>query len=303
MSKLYIIGNGFDLSHNLPTRFDPDFRNIAEHNEPNSYFWSLYSAYGDEIWSDFEHLLAKPDFNSLLEIFESYYPDYLSDYESDRDSIITVAEESGNLEKSLSEFAEEADESLVNIEAQSGLMKEFSKDDLFINFNYTHTLEKIYNIAENRILHIHGEVGKDNLIIGYPDGEYFPEKFSVDVRGKGRGPFRDVVFEQYLEEKSKDTDSFDYYVDTAYSTLIEKTKMFSKSPQIDLVNNFLDKKIIEEIVVRGHSCNIDFPYFKELNERSTESKWTFYSFDDETKENILKMIKDIEIKNYEIISL
>ena len=54
MSRLYIIGNGFDLLHKLPTKFDPDFKNIAEKNEVISQFWSLYSSYGDEIWSDFE---------------------------------------------------------------------------------------------------------------------------------------------------------------------------------------------------------------------------------------------------------
>ena len=33
MSRLYIIGNGFDLLHKLPTKFDPDFKNIAEKNQ------------------------------------------------------------------------------------------------------------------------------------------------------------------------------------------------------------------------------------------------------------------------------
>ena len=38
------------------------------------------------IWSDFENLLANPDFNSLGEIFTDYVPDYLSD----RDSVTAV---------------------------------------------------------------------------------------------------------------------------------------------------------------------------------------------------------------------
>ena len=112
MSRLYIIGNGFDLLHKLPTKFDPDFKNIAEKNEVISQFWSLYSSYGDEIWSDFENILGKPDFNSLEEIFGNYYPNYMSDYESDRDGIISVAEESGKLEQSLEEFAIQAEKSI-----------------------------------------------------------------------------------------------------------------------------------------------------------------------------------------------
>ena len=32
-NKLFVIGNGFDMAHNLPTSFDPDFRNIARKHE------------------------------------------------------------------------------------------------------------------------------------------------------------------------------------------------------------------------------------------------------------------------------
>lgn len=66
-NKLFIIGNGFDLAHNLPTRFDPDFKNIALKHEENN-FWEIYRSDVD-IWSDFENSLGHPDFNSLEEVF------------------------------------------------------------------------------------------------------------------------------------------------------------------------------------------------------------------------------------------
>lgn len=46
-NKLFIIGNGFDLAHNLPTRFDPDFKNIDRRYDylstrySNAY-WKFY---------------------------------------------------------------------------------------------------------------------------------------------------------------------------------------------------------------------------------------------------------------------
>ena len=40
------------------------------------------------IFDEFENLLGCPDFNALEEIFYGYEPDYFSDRESDRDSII-----------------------------------------------------------------------------------------------------------------------------------------------------------------------------------------------------------------------
>ena len=67
-SKLFIIGNGFDIAHHLPTRFNPNFKNIAMKYE-HGKFWDLYQSCKNDIWSDFENLLARPDFNGLEEIF------------------------------------------------------------------------------------------------------------------------------------------------------------------------------------------------------------------------------------------
>lgn len=39
-------------------------------------------------------------------------------------------------------------------------------DSFFLNFNYTLTLEKVYNIPERNVFHIHGITG-DNIIVGH----------------------------------------------------------------------------------------------------------------------------------------
>ena len=70
MKKIFIIGNGFDLAHNLPTKYNPDFKSIAEGIEQISYFWDIYQSQVAEIWSDFETCLAFTDFNNLEEIFD-----------------------------------------------------------------------------------------------------------------------------------------------------------------------------------------------------------------------------------------
>lgn len=80
MNKLFIIGNGLDLAHNLPTKYNPDFKTIAEGIEQISYFWDMYQSQVAEIWSDFENCLSFPDFNNLEDIFHGYAPDYTSDY-------------------------------------------------------------------------------------------------------------------------------------------------------------------------------------------------------------------------------
>lgn len=291
-NKLFIIGNGFDLAHDLPTKFDPDFKNIAVNYEQDN-FWDLYQSRKNDIWSDFENLLGCPDFNTLEEIFDGYDPDYVSDRESDRDSIIFQTELSGNLHDALYEFADNADKYLFDIQSHTFFNKILDPNGYYINFNYTHTLEVVYDISYEHILHIHGEVGKGNLGLGYPKGSFMPEKYSYDVRRKGRGPYIEVEIEEYIN------DIEDYYVRTAYESLVNKCKSFYKEIRIDLLKDFLDKNQckIEEIVVYGHSCAIDFDYFNYLNKRYPNAYWKFYVRGVEQEDNVQKLTKKYDIRN------
>ena len=113
-NTLFVIGSGFDLAHNLPTRFNPDFMNFALKYEQDN-FGDLYQTRDDNIQTDFENLLSYPDFNSLEEIFDGYAPDYLSDRESDRDAIIFQLDLNENLKDALYEFASNAENFLNNV--------------------------------------------------------------------------------------------------------------------------------------------------------------------------------------------
>lgn len=296
--KLFIIGNGFDLAHNLPTRFDPHFKNIAKTYE-NYNFWDLYQCCEDDIWSDFENLLGHPDFNSLEEIFDGYTPDYSSERESDRDSIITQVQINGNLNDALYEFAEEAEKSLQCTKIDSRITKIIDINAYYISFNYTHTLEKIYNIPLEHILHIHGEVGKNNLKLGYTKGNFIPEKYSFDFRKKGRGPYIDMKIDEYIDNHIDD-----FYVRTAYTELLDKCKNFYKEVDIESLENFLDNKVnLEEIIVYGHSCAIDYDYFNYLNTRYSEVCWKFYVKGYEQEYNVYSLIEQYTIKNAIVIKL
>jgi hypothetical protein len=291
-NKLFVIGNGFDLAHNLPTRFDPDFKNIAIKHESDN-FWDLYQSCENDIWSDFENLLGCPDFNTLEEIFYGYEPDYFSDRESDRDSIIYQVELNGKLQDALYEFADNAEDSLRNIQVNNFIEQILDSDGYYIIFNYTHTLEDIYDIPWEQILHIHGEVGENNLELGYPKGNFKPEKYSYDARGKGRGPYIEIEIEDYISGIE------DYYVRTAYEELIDKCQSFYKEIRIDLLKDFLDRNQckIEEIIVYGHSCAIDFDYFNYINTRYSNAYWQFYVKGAEQESNVWYLIKEYDIKN------
>lgn len=297
-NKIYLIGNGFDLAHGLPTRFDPDFKNIAQKYEQDK-FWDLYQSREDDIWSDFENLLGCPNFNNLEEIFSAYGPDYLSDRESDRDSISYQVDLNGNLRDSLLEFVDQAEKFLHNIQVKDFIKRILDPDGYYITFNYTHVLEELYDITWDQVLHIHGEAGKDNLELGYPEGNFTPEKYSYDARGKGRGPYVETEIENYIE------DIEDYNVKKAYSKLVEKCESFKKKNKLELLKDFLDKNQckIEEIIVYGHSCAIDFDYFNYLNTRYFNAFWKFYVRGEEQEHNVRNLIREYNIKNAEYVSV
>lgn len=293
MSKrLYIIGNGFDIAHNLPTSYNPDFKRIAEKYESEN-FWEIYQSREPNIWADFENLLGCPDFNSLEEIFNGYAPDYRSDSESDRVDIILQVDVNGHLMPALYKFAEQAECSLKNTNRERFIERILDNEAFYITFNYTHTLEKIYDISCEHVLHVHGEVGEDNLLMGYPKGKFTPEKYFYDVRQKGRGPYAELEIQDYIDEIE------DYYIRTAYDELLDKCKSFYKDIKVDLVNSFLDnaKSRIEEIIVYGHSCEIDFDYFDAINKRYPKAKWFFYVARYKQQDSVEQLIEKICIKD------
>lgn len=299
MSRLFLIGNGFDIDHGLPTKYTPNFKKIAERIEQRPYFWDMYQSQEADIWADFENCLAHPDFNSLEEIFDGYAPNYFSDHESDRNAIITQVDLNGNLFEALYLFADQAEQAIKEKSSKPEYRDRFNSNDLFVTFNYTHTLERVYNIPSGKVLHIHGETGKNNLLLGYPQGEYAPEEYCYDVRQKGRGPYRMVPIEEHIEEMLKD-ELMDCYTYKAYHSLIEKTKSFYKSPQITELRAFLRGTDVDEINVIGHSCAIDIPYFKCLNQVYPSARWVFAPFDDSTKRNVETMVKQLGIEYYDI---
>lgn len=165
MVALHILGNGFDRKHELPTSYSPHLREIAIRSERFTGEWDCYSEAG-ELWSDVEEYLAFPNTDGLIEHLECYAPDMLSERESDRDGIIHEAEQL--LSFPLEEFARRADEAVEQARPFAVFQKMFDPGDFFLTFNYTHTLERLYLIDSARILHLHGEVGGEPLILGTP---------------------------------------------------------------------------------------------------------------------------------------
>lgn len=253
MSTLYVLGNGFDLSHGLPTNYDPDLKKLAIQGERFCGAWEGYSINAD-LWSAVEEQLAHPDVDLILNHLGSYAPDHSSDRESDRDGIIHEAEQL--LEFPLERFAELADEKLDTTEPVVKFANLFREDDYYLTFNYTHTLEYLYEIPSSHILHLHGEVGVSPLIIGYEPGALA----------------RIAPLDEYDGEEN-----YEHYRSTAYGAVKRRLAEFEKVYQHEALNEFMHNisPAPDQIVVIGHSLgSVDNTYFRSLVKRFPEARWT-----------------------------
>ena len=192
MKKLFIIGNGFDLAHGIPSSYSM-FKDYFIQNYCEKYFSfiTIYTMgkrdrngkYRSEIkdgasvmeqyisaactsgnWGDFESALGKLDFLDLL-------PDSFDLYGNIIDSEVyelnkQFASQVYNVFSSLPDiFKEWVDTIPINGIPHPYFANLIDKDDLFLTFNYTNTLETIYGL--NNVFHIHGQQGGEKIIVGH----------------------------------------------------------------------------------------------------------------------------------------
>ena len=62
-------------------------------------------------------------------------------------------------------------------------LKKIQPDDLFLNFNYTKTLEALYGLPAKSVCHIHGVHGKGQLMFG--DGQDGDRKLPLGAERMG----------------------------------------------------------------------------------------------------------------------
>lgn len=296
--KIFIIGNGFDLNFKLPTS-PADYKKCLESftitgsSGPSSAL-DFFDQYIDDYWSNTEQSLANLDLVSLS-ADNIVPPDYQSDHESDRDGGIVQMEQLSDdvinaRNEALALMVSEADSTHIDT---STINKAAFDNAVIISFNYTTTLERLYDLNKSTVLHIHGclEDG-DCLIFGFKDdGSHSPD--GVLVTNTFLSKQLDIEIEKIesnslLSRADKDEqieslrDSYDfddYYIDEQNNRLVSLYRQNQKEFQFDKLKSFLKKSIdvnskVKEIVVLGHSLNdVDSEYFELINEAIRPKRW------------------------------
>lgn len=198
MSNLFILGNGFDIAHNMETRFN-QFREYLNANYPFIPHKALYvpetitGHHGEEIqdstevvgliaylldeaaidigtendWSKIEDLLGKLN---LPECFDNVEPQY--DKDGDRNYFLEYENAESicrNMALAIPYITDLLSEWIHTVKISASPLKYFSeiihpKKDFFLTFNYTQTLEKLYGCVKENVCHIHGMASDDPFL-------------------------------------------------------------------------------------------------------------------------------------------
>lgn len=81
-AKLYIIGNGFDLWHGIPSSYTPLKAYVKRHDQDLFDAVERYLP-ADEDWSDLEFALANVDLDSIIDDLDHFILAYSAEYGSD----------------------------------------------------------------------------------------------------------------------------------------------------------------------------------------------------------------------------
>jgi abortive infection AbiH-like protein len=255
MTKLYVIGNGFDLWHSLSTKYS-DFYEFAKETLDDLEPYYYLDKNEDGLWSDFENSLGKFDWKLMYDTYD--YTDITADNFKPSEAFGLEDELREQTDCHVQAVKDQFRSWIDGIDISVATKKlEFDIDDRFINFNYTSTLQSVYGVKDEHIFHIHGKSeAYDDLIFGHL--ETMKEEPELDENGdSNRTMFTDA------ENAAK----YQFYAfQKPVNEIIKRN--------YDFFNNLSD---IKNIIVIGHSLNeIDLPYFEEIARNTGGAKWVIY---------------------------
>lgn len=331
--KLYIIGNGFDLHHRLPTSYE-NYKQFLSNTHPGiisqseSFQYIRMHDLVENKWSDLE--------NNLTLNYKIFLDDYISD-------LIDYAPH-GNIDDVWGEFELELKallgfiydftgkyflEWLDTIDVKRARVDnalEIDNTGLFLTFNYTNTLETIYNISNERILHIHGTHDRVDHSLIFGDAFYLRSRtieeaeitepiplFQIDnntirkeIQFGSINNNPDIIRKELQYNYSYDAD-YGPYIRKGINELIDFGEAYFKNlkSNYEKLESFLNDNPISEIMIMGHSFDsVDEQYYSEvLIPKYINCKWVFFyrSSSASSKEKAIKFINKYNIKSYELL--
>lgn len=281
---LYILGNGFDLAHKLPTAYW-DFRTYLKSAHPEfleafEEHYDIYPSMSDEakkeyLWNRFESNLANIDEDTIIESGTSIEMDLESGDVGIEDTLYSYFTNEYQYIQKLSVYLKEWVRTIRIRDCLPRTSKiKDNSDDLFLTFNYTATLENVYLIRPDKVIHIHGSLRDytPDPVIGHGN------KMRIDRISKKIEEAESLFDEKWV--------SICRVVRDYYSATLKNTDKYSGCLER------IRRSQPDEIIVVGHSLDgIDLPYFT-LIDNYTDNKniWTIVVHRDKEK---LKLVNSL----------
>lgn len=260
-NKLFIIGNGFDLHHDIPSRYS-QFGAYLKTASPTIFeYVEKYLFQEEDLWSVFEERLAYLDDDQIIEEAEQFLVSYGAEDWSDsyhHDFEYEIEQVVGGLSKKLRDhFATWVRTLPIPTQKRGGLVRCVDPKSRFLNFNYTPTLQRLYAVSDKNVLHIHGSASNpnDSIILGHGWERSLQETLSLqvdeDTDTRVAGGYK--LIDDYFSETLKNS-----------ASIIQKEKAY-----------FVGLKDVTDVWVLGHSLSeVDYPYFEQIIENtSATTRW------------------------------
>jgi len=290
MSRLVIVGNGFDMAHRIKSSYF-DFRDFVQTNDPDLHALLLRLG-GSEFWWDFEENLAKLDLQGLIDRVqdEQIWSDRTGATYDNRQDLIsagwvrrdlrsTVRQLTGDLSENLRQWIEQIDG-----QATTPIFTCFDGDEYFLSFNYTSTIEHLYGHSDQRMFYIHNKVGdfarSFNWEWCFSSNEY--SSYFNNPNNCGQDPRLDLIYGHAAPTSKPDIPLApvpgyltDYDFNAAYTELTnaynELYDFFDSSRKRTcdvmpkLAAYLQTVPSLDEVLIIGHSLSrVDAPYFERI---------------------------------------
>lgn len=279
MSKLFIIGNGFDIHHGIASRYT-DFGNWLQnvdsevHQAVEDFLPTWVDSEGivENAWSDLENNLEYFDTDYLLDWASEFLPSYGADdwsdaghhdFEYELDRVISAL--SVGLHRNFVHWL-----ATLTIPTQTlHPVRSIDPHARFLSFNYTPTIQTLYG-AKN-VFHIHGSLAEPSspIVLGHgwtpSPQDRWENRINEDTDTRVAGGYR--LIDDYFRQTFKPT-----------TEIIQCNKAF-----------FAGLSDVTEVFVFGHGlAAVDAPYFTEVLGYLPEgAEWTIsYYGDDRQRQKI-----------------
>lgn len=163
--KLAIVGNGFDLAHDLKTNYSDFSKKLPKDlKEKWEFFLGEFQVETSD-WYSFENAIGK--------LTEKWHKQFFGKYEKgeslEREELKEKIEQINQLYNSITFclFDYISNENKKNVDLNYLVSKEISKDSYVISFNYTNLIEKYSDL----VYYIHGSIDEGYIVLGYKNKE------------------------------------------------------------------------------------------------------------------------------------